>query len=133
MSLVETVNAKRVFASIEYEVDELRRDLEILALAKAAKVNVTLVHDRCIVEPGVIFTGGQFIVVLFRFLSLKLCASADKTYTMYSPYQRNWIGKLNGNIPYYLENCEPPKHNADGVHESTTISPLFDTPISTLR
>lgn len=45
-----------MFANMEYEVDELRRDLEVLAISKEKGIRPHYFHDRCIVEPGVIKT-----------------------------------------------------------------------------
>lgn|ERR1700722_4923718 len=45
---------------------------------------------------------------------------------VYSPYQRNWLSKLNGNIPFYLEDCPPPEPNLDSIRTSDTYGPLFD-------
>lgn len=41
---------------MEYEVDELRRDLKVCDLAKDKGIKATFVHNKCIVEPGVILT-----------------------------------------------------------------------------
>lgn len=42
-----------MFANIEYEVDELRRDINLCEIAnEAGKVSCTFIHDRCIVSPG---------------------------------------------------------------------------------
>ena len=45
-----------MFANMEYEVDELRRDLEVLALSKEKGIQPHYLHDRCIIEPGLIKT-----------------------------------------------------------------------------
>jgi deoxyribodipyrimidine photo-lyase len=50
------VNAVRLFANIEYEVDELRRDITVCKLAKDNGILPNFVHDKLIVEPGLLFT-----------------------------------------------------------------------------
>lgn len=45
-----------MFANMEYEVDEFRRDLEVLAISKEKGIRPHYFHDRCIIEPGVIKT-----------------------------------------------------------------------------
>ena len=45
-----------MFANIEYEVDELRRDLQVLSISKEKGIRPHYFHDRCIIEPGVIKT-----------------------------------------------------------------------------
>ena len=45
--------ASHIFANLEYEVDELRRDLALCRLAnKHGKVTCAFVHDKCILAPG---------------------------------------------------------------------------------
>ena len=56
MSFVHEVGATRLFANIEYAVDELRRDIKICELAEQTNVCVQFLHDKLIVEPGVLFT-----------------------------------------------------------------------------
>ena len=53
IELLHKWKASHLFANIEYEVDELRRDLAVCELAnKDGKVACTFVHDKCIVAPG---------------------------------------------------------------------------------
>lgn len=56
VSFLEDLNCSHLFANIEYEVDELRRDIDICNLARRKLIQVQFVHDKCIVEPGVIVT-----------------------------------------------------------------------------
>ncbi|KAG1866500.1 DNA photolyase, FAD-binding/Cryptochrome [Suillus subalutaceus] len=99
ISVLQTLQATRLFANIEYEVDELRRDIEVCSLAKNAGIRPTYVHDRGIIEPGVVKT------------------KDGRTYTVYSPYQRNWIGILNSNLSDYLN------------EENHVFGPLFDADV----
>lgn len=41
---------------MEYEVDELRRDLKVFTLSKEKDIRPYFFHDRCIIEPGLIKT-----------------------------------------------------------------------------
>lgn len=52
------LNATRIFANMEYEVDELRRDLAVVRLARGGTepLEATFVADKFIVEPGVLHT-----------------------------------------------------------------------------
>ena len=56
LSVLQTLRASHLFANIEYEVDELQRDLATCKLAKENGIKPVYVHDKCIVEPGVLFT-----------------------------------------------------------------------------
>ncbi|KAG6821605.1 hypothetical protein H0H93_000114 [Arthromyces matolae] len=105
MSMVAEFGCRNLFANIEYEVDELRRDLRICELAKEQGVKATFVHDRCIIEPGVILTKDN------------------------RAYSRNWLSELNNNIPHYLEECEKPKPNPASIRQNKKFSCLFDTSI----
>lgn len=50
-------NASHIFANIEHEVDELRRDIRLCELARqSGKVQCVFAHDKCIITPGVVQT-----------------------------------------------------------------------------
>jgi len=97
-----------LFANLEYEVDELRRDIQVLELA-SSQIDIQFVHDRTIVEPDTIKT------------------NEDKTYSVYSPYQRKWIAKVNENLPYYLNDWPLPTANAQlpGIQGLSTKVPEY--------
>jgi deoxyribodipyrimidine photo-lyase len=62
-TIVELMNrweATEVFANIEYEIDELDRDIQLLEPAENARIKATFIHDQCVVEPGVIKSGVNF-------------------------------------------------------------------------
>lgn len=47
----------RLFANIEHEVDELRRDVRVCELTKQeGRVKCTFVNDKCIIVPGTVRT-----------------------------------------------------------------------------
>jgi len=48
--------AKRVYANMEYEVDEARRDMRVLEEARKKGLSVDVVHDTCVVPPGMCVT-----------------------------------------------------------------------------
>lgn len=56
ISALQSVNASRLFANIEYAVDELRRDITVCNLANERDILPTFVHDKLIVEPGLLST-----------------------------------------------------------------------------
>jgi deoxyribodipyrimidine photo-lyase len=65
------LGAKHVFVNIEYEVDELRRDIAVVKRGREVGIHVECVHDRLIVNPG-------------RIVS----QSAGKPMSVFSPWQR---------------------------------------------
>ena len=54
VELMNDWNATEIFANIEYEIDELDRDIQLVATAEKAGINTTFVHDQCVVQPGAI-------------------------------------------------------------------------------
>ncbi|KAJ7682673.1 DNA photolyase, FAD-binding/Cryptochrome [Mycena polygramma] len=109
ISFLEKYNAAAIYANIEYEVDELRRDAQICRAAKSKAIRALFVHDKCVVEPGVVLT------------------KQNKNYSVYTPYQKVWLTKLNANIPHFLENCPKPHPNPESVRSSAKFAPLFDS------
>jgi deoxyribodipyrimidine photo-lyase len=67
ISLLQSVKAIQLFANIEYEVDELRRDIAVCNLAKDKGILPNFFHDKLIVEPGLLSTkqGKPFSVCLY--------------------------------------------------------------------
>ncbi|KAF8138439.1 DNA photolyase, FAD-binding/Cryptochrome [Boletus edulis] len=102
VSLLEYFQCTRLFANIEYEVDELRRDLKVLALSK---------EKGCIIEPGLIKT------------------KDGRAHAVYSPYQKKWIAMLNESIDTYLEESPIPDANSSSIRQDSTFGPLFNTPL----
>lgn len=72
--ILPRLKATHVFGNIEYEVDELRRDTEVVklgaAMEGAKRVKAVFVHDRLAVAPGILKSG------------------KGTPYAVYSPWQR---------------------------------------------
>ncbi|KAL1887804.1 DNA photolyase phr1 [Sporothrix stenoceras] len=64
--------SKHLFANLEYEPDELRRETRLLRMGAAEGKSVTVVHDSCVVPPG------------------KLISGSGRTYAVYTPWFRAW-------------------------------------------
>ncbi|KDR83626.1 hypothetical protein GALMADRAFT_235921 [Galerina marginata CBS 339.88] len=109
VSFCEQYDAHLLFANMEYEVDELKRDILICTLAFPKGIQVNVLPDKCVIEPGILVT------------------KQGKVYTVYSPYQRNWLATLNANVPYYLEDCPTPQANDKSVRFSEHLASLFDS------
>lgn len=56
VSFCEKLQAYDLYANIEYEVDELRRDIELHKIATSKAIEAHFVHDKCIIEPGTLVT-----------------------------------------------------------------------------
>ncbi|TIB73212.1 deoxyribodipyrimidine photo-lyase [Wallemia mellicola] len=56
LDFVKNNNAKHLFGNIEYEIDELFRDLQVINLANEQSIEVRLEHDNMIVPPFKVLT-----------------------------------------------------------------------------
>jgi deoxyribodipyrimidine photo-lyase len=84
--------ANHLFANLEYEVDELRREAQLVGLCSRNGVKFNTVHDTCVVPPGL------------------LTSQQGKQYAVYSPWYRSWVAFLKKN-PDYLELVDKPGVN----------------------
>lgn len=103
--------ASHLFANMEYEVDELRRDarlIRLLAEPNEAAVDFTLVHDTCVVPPGTLHTG------------------TGKQYAVYTPWFRAWVAHLHDAEPGLLDASPPPEKNPASVRKHATFAALFN-------
>lgn len=107
-----SLGCKRVYANIEYEVDELRRDIQLCKLAAPLGIQVNLTHNKPIIHPGVLFA-----------------SSSGKAYAVYSPYRKLWVKTANENLEQYLSLVADPVPNDASIRDSKLLGPLFDTEI----
>lgn len=91
--LLKQWGANHLFANLEYEVDELRREARMVKMLAEAGKAFELVHDTCVVPPG------------------KLTSGAGRQYAVYSPWYRAWMAHIHGNLDL-LEDCGSPSKNA---------------------
>ncbi|KOS17429.1 Deoxyribodipyrimidine photo-lyase [Escovopsis weberi] len=80
--IVELMNqwgSNHLFANMEYEVDELRREARMVRdMAQGGKA-FEVVHDTCVVPPGELHSG------------------SGKQYAVYSPWYRAWMAHIHAN------------------------------------
>lgn len=98
LDLAQEWNAKHIFCNMEYEVDELRREAQLVRQALQRGINFDVVHDTCVVDPG------------------KLKTNAGGQISVYSPWHRKWCAYLNAN-PKSLEACPKPVKNPEGTRK----------------
>lgn len=92
ISLLEEWGADYLFANMEYEVDELRREAKMVrTLAEKGKA-FEIVHDTCVVPPGKLKTG------------------AGKQYAVYSPWYRSYVAHIHTNLELLEEAGAPVKN-----------------------
>ncbi|KAM7194643.1 deoxyribodipyrimidine photolyase [Naviculisporaceae sp. PSN 640] len=105
MQLMKEWGASHLFANIEYEVDELRRETKLVREYAEKGIAVEVVHDTCVVPPGQLKTG------------------TGKQYAVYSPWFRSWIAYVHEN-PEVLELFERPGPNPTTAR--TKFAKLFE-------
>ncbi|TYJ55892.1 hypothetical protein B9479_003415 [Cryptococcus floricola] len=108
--ILPSLSTAHLFGNIEYEVDELTRDIKTVELAGKEGIEVKLFHDRLAVPPGRIFT------------------QAGKPMQVYSPWQRVWARILEEE-PKLLEMSPLPEANDSAVRKHVKFSKLFDTKV----
>lgn len=77
VDLAKKYNAGHIYANIEYEVYELRRDAKIVRAAADQGIAVKLAHDTCVVKPGELVT-----------------KTSNKPFSVFSPFYKSWIQHL---------------------------------------
>jgi deoxyribodipyrimidine photo-lyase len=108
LELMDEWGASHLYANMEYEVDELRREGAMIRnLAENGKA-FEVVHDTCIVPPGELHTG------------------AGKQYAVYTPWYRTWVAHIHENLDL-LELFEPPEKNPNSARKD--FKNLFDVGI----
>ncbi|GAA5903276.1 uncharacterized protein JCM6883_002747 [Sporobolomyces salmoneus] len=118
---LEEWGAAGMFANLEYEVDELRRDTEILKSVKEARKSgkgfggrVDFLRDLCVVAPGDVVT------------------KQGKPYAVFSPFFRNWAEKVNSDLLTHIgENNDDVKANDKSARSHSVLREFFSHSIPT--
>lgn len=108
MQLAETWGASHIYANIEYEVDELRRETGLTHGCLARGIAFHVVHDACVVAPG------------------QLASQQGRQYAVYSPWFRSWLAFCQQH-PQQLALFDPPGANPPAAR--LKFGPLFQQPI----
>jgi deoxyribodipyrimidine photo-lyase len=108
LEVCEKWDIKHIFANIEYEVDELRRESKMTQMCLEMDIDFTAVHDDVVVAPGQLQTG------------------TGRQYAVYSPWFRSWISHVHSH-PYLLKAFDKPGKNPSDTRKH--LKDLFNTPI----
>ena len=108
LELMEEWGASHLFANMEYEVDELRRESHLVRHLSGKGKSFEVVHDTCVVPPGRLQTG------------------SGKQYAVYTPWYRSWVAYIHENLDL-LEQFEPPGRNPESARDK--FGQLFNCPI----
>ncbi|CAD6920913.1 unnamed protein product [Tilletia caries] len=95
-----------IFGNLEYEVDELWRDADVVKLGSKEGIHVSFLDDAYVVPPG------------------KVLTKQDKPYSVFSPFSRSWLAYLSSNLDL-MQEYPLPEPNEDSIHKDDTLSPLF--------
>lgn len=91
--LMDDWGSNHLFANMEYEVDELRREAKIVKLLAGKGKSFEVVHDTCVVPPG------------------KLSTGTGRQYAVYSPWYRSWMAHIHSNLDLLEEHTILPFEN----------------------
>lgn len=110
MALMEEWGANHLFANLEYEVDELRRERYLIKNLADKGKSFQAVHDTCVVAPG------------------ELKSGSGNQYAVYTPWYRSWVAHIHNNLDL-LELFDSPEKNPATAR--TKFKHLFDSAIPT--
>jgi len=103
--LLKEWGANHLFANMEYEVDELRREANLVSTLIEDGVDVSVHHDTCVVSPG------------------RLQSGSGKQYAVYTPWFKAWQRHIDENLE--LAECfEEPAKNPKNTRKQ--LGKLFD-------
>ncbi|KXJ96181.1 DNA photolyase [Microdochium bolleyi] len=109
LELMQGWGASHLFANMEYEVDELRREAKMVRMLANEGISMEVLHDQCVVNPG------------------SLASGTGKQYSVYSPWFRAWVAYLHANMDLLLEVHESPARNPASAR--TKYGKLFECTI----
>ncbi|KAK4495295.1 hypothetical protein PRZ48_013625 [Zasmidium cellare] len=92
LDFVKKWDVSHVYADMEYEVDELRRDIKVAEHAKEKGWGFEVLHDQTVVQPGTLTTG------------------AGGPHKVFTPYHKDWLVETKEN-PGLLELSPEPEGN----------------------
>jgi deoxyribodipyrimidine photo-lyase len=106
--LLKEWDASHLYANVEYEVDELRREASLVRSLLEHGIAFEVTPDTCVVSPG------------------ELSSGTGKQYSVYSPWYRAWVSYVHSNLTL-LDLFEPPGKNPDSARER--YSKIFESSI----
>lgn len=112
MEFVKENDVSHVYANMEYEVDELRRDVSVAKqVLEEKEVAFEVLHDQTVVIPGTLTTG------------------AGGPMKVFTPFHKAWLAETKSN-PGLLDTVPPPPGNDKSAQ--TTFKSLFSTEVPSL-
>ena len=108
-------SASHLFANLEYEIDELRRDIRICEIAQEdGTIETVFHHDYVLVPPG------------------KVVTKERKPYSVFTPFHKNWSAIMSEDIAKYSKDYPLPAANPDSIRDDPVLGQLFQDRIPEL-
>lgn len=108
ISLAKEWKSSHIFANLEYEVDELRRDIQLCELTQELNdIEIILEHDYLLTIPG------------------KVMTSKNTPYSVFSPFHKAWSALMVKDLNKYSKEYSLPKANNDSIREDEVFGKLF--------
>lgn len=108
MDFIRKHDISHVFGNLEYEVDELRRDIKIAKrISETKDISIDLLHDQTVVQPLMIHGGSGPMKV-------------------FTPYHKAWLAEVKSS-PELLDLAASPEANDTSVAKH--FKDLFDTAV----
>ncbi|KAG0144362.1 hypothetical protein CROQUDRAFT_65197 [Cronartium quercuum f. sp. fusiforme G11] len=111
VELLTSWDSTHIFGNIEHEIDELRRDIHLIELCEKHMIQVDLLHDTCVVEPGRVLT------------------KENKPYSIFSPWQKNWANIINQDLSSHIDAAPDCKPNDPSATDDSRLANLFEVEI----
>ena len=112
LKLIKDNDVSHVYANIEYEVDELRRDIKFAHKVQDEKeLAFEDLHDQTVIEPGLLTTG------------------SGGPHKVFTPYHKAWLAEVKDN-PGLISTLDEPAANDKSATKD--LKPLFDTKVPAL-
>ncbi len=108
---LQRYEVSHLYANYEYEVNELKRDIQLIHTLQKEAVVATFYHDQSIVEPGTITT------------------SNDKPLKVFTPYHKVWVKRVKENTQLLKTFSTP---DANSKEQATLFAKFFDQKIPNL-
>ena len=110
LQLCEEWGATNLVGNMEYEVDELWRDIGVVESAEKHGVHAEILDDTYVVPPGLVLT------------------KEGRPYSVFSPWNRNWIDVLSKHSEH-LDESPLPRANDKHVRADAQIKGFFGSKI----
>jgi deoxyribodipyrimidine photo-lyase len=108
LKLLEKWGASHLFTNVEYEVDELRREAELVRECLQKDIAMDVLADTCVLSPG------------------ELSSGSGRQYAVYTPWYRAWMAHITRK-PTLLDLFNTPQKNPSSAREK--LSDLFHSNI----